>query len=94
MQEHLAKEAAKLLTGGAGFYSSVFLVPKYLGGLWPIVNIKQFNHCMHIPAFRMPTNKIAWQLIQQGDYTFFIDIMDSFLHILIVKHHYSFLQFA
>ena len=33
----------------------------------------------------------VWQLIQHGDYAFFIDLQDAYLHIPIVKHHHHFL---
>ena len=44
----LSKGAIKLSSGGVGFYSGVFVVPKHTGGLWPILNLKQFNHYLHI----------------------------------------------
>ena len=72
--ELLAKGAIEPPSGGAGFSSSVFVVPKCTGGLQPILNLKHFNHYMHIPSFKMPTLKHVWQLIQQGDYAFSIDL--------------------
>ena len=45
----------KASPGGSGFYSSVFVVPNHTGGLWPILNLKQFNCYLHIPSFKMPT---------------------------------------
>ena len=35
-------------SGGAGFYSSVFVVPKCTGGIWPILNLKQFVICIYL----------------------------------------------
>ena len=35
-----------------------------------------------------------WQLIQQGDYAFSIDLQDAYLHVPIVKHHCHFLYFV
>ena len=52
------------------------------------------NHYMHIPSFKMPTLKTVWQLIQQGDYAFSIDLQDAYLHVPIVKHHCRFLHFV
>ena len=46
--EHLSKGAIEPSSGGAGFYFSVFVVPKCTGGLQPILNLKQFNHYLHI----------------------------------------------
>ena len=88
MQDFLAKLAVELLTGGAGFYSIVFMVPNQLGNLCPIPNLKPFNHYMHIPSFRMPSIKQVWQLIQQGNYAFSIALKDAYLHAATVKHHH------
>ena len=68
----LAKGAIEPSSGGAGFYSSMFVVPKHTGGLQPIFNLKCFNHYMHIPSFNRPTLRHVQQLIQHGDYAFFI----------------------
>ena len=94
VDELLAKGAIEPSSGGAGVYSSVFVVPKCTGGLCPILNLKHFNHFMHIPSFKMPTLKNIWQLIQQGDFAFSIDLQDAYLHVPIVKHHRHFLCFV
>ena len=95
VDELLAKGAIEPSSGGAGFYSSVFVVPKRTGGLRPILNLKHFNRYMHIPSFKMPTLKTVWQLIQQGDYAFSIDLQEyAYLHVPIVKHHRWFLRFV
>ena len=60
----------------------------------PYSNLKCFNHYMHIPSFKMPTLKNVWQLIQQGDFAFSIDLQDAYLHIPIVKHHHHFVCFV
>ena len=46
--ELLSMGAIEPSFGGAGFLSSVFVVPKHTGGLWPILNLKWFNHYFHI----------------------------------------------
>ena len=94
VDELLAKGATEPSSDGAGFYSNVFVVPKRTGGLRPILNLKRFNRYMHIPSFKMPTLKTVWQLIQQGDYAFSIDLQDAYLHVPIVKHHRQFLRFV
>ena len=38
----------------------------------------------------MPTLENVWQLIQQGDFAFSIDLQDAYLHVPIVKHHCHF----
>ena len=85
VDELLAKGAIEPSSGGAGFYSSVFVVPKCTGGLCPILNLKHFNHFMHIASFKMPTLKNVWQHIQQGDFDFSIDLQDAYLHIPILS---------
>ena len=94
VNELLAKGAIEPFSGGAGFYSSMFVVPKHTGGLCPILNLKHFNHFMHFPSFKMPTLKNVWQLIQHDDFAFSIDLQDSYLHVSIVKHHCHFLHFV
>ena len=91
VDELLAKGAIEPSSRGTGFYSSMFVVPKHTGGLRPILNLKHFNHYMHMPSFKMPTLKHVWQLIQHGDHAFSIDLQDVYLHVPIVKHHCCFL---
>ena len=40
VDELLSKGAIELSSSGAGFYSSMFVVPKHTGGLCPILNLK------------------------------------------------------
>ena len=87
----LSKGVIEPSSGGAGFYSGMFLVPKHTGGLWPILNLKHFVHYMHVPSFEMPTIRHVQQLIQDCGYAFSIDLQDAYLHIPIVKHHHHFL---
>ena len=90
----LAKGAIEPSSGGAGFYSGMFVVPEHTGGLRSILNLKHFNCFMHIPSFKMPTLKHVWQLIQQSYYAFSIDLQDAYLHVPIVKHHHHFLFYV
>ena len=80
-----AKGTIEPLTGGAGFYSSVFVVPKHTGNLWPILNTKWFSHYMYIHTFKMPSTRQVQQHIQQGDYAFSINLKDTYLHILLLS---------
>ena len=77
VDELLSKGAIEPSSCGASFFSGVFVVPKHIGGLWPILNLKQFNHYLHIPSFKMPTKRHVWQLIQHGDYALSIDLQDQ-----------------
>ena len=81
VDELLAKGAIETYSSSTGFYSSMFVVPKHTGGICPILNLKHFNCFMHIPSFKMPTLKRVWQLIQQGDYTFSIDLQDDLIYM-------------
>ena len=74
VDELLAKGVIELSSGCAGFYSSMFVVSKHTGGLWPIHNLKWFNHYWHIPSFKIPTIRHVQQLIQHGDSSFSIDL--------------------
>ena len=49
---------------------------------------------MHIPTFEMPSIREVWQLIQEGNYYFSIDLKDTYLHISILKYHLAFLWFV
>ena len=91
VDELLSKGVIEPSSGGAGFYSSVFVVPKHIDGLWPRLYLKWLNCYLHIPSFKMPTIQHFQQLIQHGDYTSPIDLQDAYLHIPIVKHHHHFL---
>ena len=63
-------------------------------GLRPILNLKQFNHNLHIPSFKMPTIRHVWWLVQHGDYAFSIELQDDYLHMPIVKHPCHFLPYV
>ena len=91
MDELLAEGTVEPSSGGAGFYSSMYVVLKCTHGHWPILNLKHFNHYMNITSFKVATIRHVWQLIQHGDYAFSIDLQDASLHIPIVKHHHYFL---
>ena len=43
MDELLARGAIEPSTGGAGFYSDIFVVPKHTGGLEPMLHLKGFS---------------------------------------------------
>ena len=68
VDELISKGAVEPSSAGAGFYSSVFVVPRHTGDLKPILYLQQFNHYLHIPYFKMPTIRHVQQLIQHSDY--------------------------
>ena len=94
VDELFAISVIEWCTGGTGFYSNAFVVPKYTGGLQPILNLKQFNHCMHIPTVKMPTIRQVWQPIEEDGYTFSIDLQDTCLHIPSVRRYCQFICLA
>ena len=47
--------------------------------------LSDLNCDMCKPFFKMPTIKHEWQLSQQVDYAFFIDLKDAYLYIPTVK---------
>ena len=55
MDELLTKGVVEPSFGGAGFYSSVFVVPKQTGSLWDILNLKWFKDYLYTPSFKLPT---------------------------------------
>ena len=67
LDELLVKGMIEPSSGVAGFYSSMFVVPKHISGLWPMHNLKHFNHYLHIPSFKLPTIRHVWQLVQHND---------------------------
>ena len=77
----LSKGTIEPSSGGTGFYSSVFVVTKQTSGLQSILNLKWFNHYMHIPPFKMPTILHVQWLFQNGDLAFSIDLKDAYFHI-------------
>ena len=90
----LAMGAIEPLAGDSGFYSNVFVLPKYTRDLQPILSLKWFNFYMLIPTFNVPSTRQVLQLIQQGDYAFSIVLKDAHLNISIVQHHHKFLHFV
>ena len=71
------------------FYFNTFVVPTCMGGLHPIPNFQWFNCFIHIPPFI----KCLWQIIQQSDCAFSIDLKDAYYHISVVKCHHNFVLY-
>ena len=66
VSELLAKGNTELSTVGISFYSKVFVMSKYTGGLPPA--LKQFHYYVHIPTLKNNAIKQEQQLIQHGPY--------------------------
>ena len=78
----------------SGFYSNVFLVRKAFGGWRPDIDLKQLNHHIDAPHFRMHTISSVLSTIERGDYAFKIDLQDSYFHVLIHPDSRKYLRFA
>ena len=66
-----------------GFYSNVFLVRKASGGWHPVIDLKQLNHHLDAPHFRMHSISSVLSIVERGDYPFKIDLQDEYIHVLI-----------
>ena len=91
VDEVLAKGEVETSSGGVDFSSSLFVIPKHTGGLWPILNLKWFNCYLQIPPFQIPTIRHVQQLIQCGDFAFSMELQDAYLYFPNAKHHHHFL---
>ena len=76
------------------FYSNVFLIRKAFGGWRPVIDLKQLNHHIDIPHFRMHTISSVLSTVERGDYTFKIDLQDVYFHVLIYPDSRKYLHFA
>ena len=92
--ELLAEDAIEPSTGGAAFYSYLFVVPKCTGGYDPYLTLSSSITIYTYLLFKMPTVIQVWQLIPHGNYAFSIDINAVYFHIPIGKHHFHFLGFV
>ena len=77
-------------SGGAGFYSSVFVFPKHNAGFWPIHNLKHFMIICISLLLRCLLKDMYSNL-----FNMVIMLSPSIprvliLHIPIVKHHHCF----
>ena len=75
------------------FYSNVFLVHKASGGWRPVTDLKQLNHHIDAPHFRMHTSSVL-STVKRGDYAFKIDLQDAYFHVLIHPDSRKYLLFA
>ena len=77
-----------------GFYLNVFLVRKASGGWHPVIDLKQLNHHIDAPHFRMHTISSVLSTVERGDYAFKIDLQDAYFHVLIHPDSRKYLRFA
>ena len=75
------------------FISNIFYVPKRLGGVRIILNLKTFNKLFTIPHFKMNSIYDAIALMQRGCFFYKIDLHDAFYGFSIKKDHRKFFKF-
>ena len=74
-------EISEISPDTPGFYSNAFMVRKAAGGWRPVRNLKQLNHHIDAPHFRMHTISSVLSTIKKEDYAFKIDLQDAyFMH--------------
>ena len=69
---------------GLVFTLNIPVVLKHMDVLNPILNLKHFNHYMHIPTFQMFAIIQVWLLIWQGDYVFFLLVSGMLIYIFLL----------
>ena len=62
---------------------NILVVPKCTCGSQPILDLKQFNHYMHVPTFKMSNIRQVQQPMGQADCCFSIYLKNAYLHISI-----------
>ena len=77
-----------------GFYSRLFLRPKPTGELRPIIDLSRLNELIVCPSFKMETAHSIQTALQEGEWTFQIDIKDAYLHIPIKQNFRKYLRFV
>ena len=95
ISELLTKHAiVPVLDSSAGFYSSIFLVPKKKGGFRPIINLKRLNSFVRCEHFKLESIESVRHLIRQGDWMVKLDLKDAYLSVPIHVDHQHYLRFS
>ena len=79
--------------GEAGFFSDYFLIPKWEGGLRPVLDVRGLNQHLRPLRCRMLTVPRVLQAINQGNWFATVDLKDAYFQIPIWGEHWRFLQF-
>ncbi len=75
------------------FFSSIFLVPKKIGGYRPIINLKNLNSHIRFEHFKMEDMDSARHLIRPGDWMVKLDLKDAYLSVPVCLEYQPFLCF-
>lgn len=77
----------------AGFYSTIFVVPKKQGGLRTILNLKPLNQLIVPRHFKMETLCSIMKALKKGDFAISLDLTDAYFHIPIHTDFQKYLRF-
>ena len=75
-----------------GFYINFFLVPKKLGGLRPVINLKSLNLFIKKEKFKMETIRSIQKALSPGDWVTSIDLKDAYFHIAVHPNFWKYLR--
>ena len=78
----------------AGFYSTVFLVPKKEGRWRPVINLKALNWWVQPQHFKMEGIHTLRDLLVQNDWLAKLDLKDAYFTVPIHPDHQKFLRFV
>ena len=66
------------------------MVRKAAGGWRPVIDLKQLNHHIDAPHFRMHTISSVLSTVKKGDYAFKIDLQDAYFRFAFENKVYQF----
>lgn len=75
------------------FLSSIFLIKKSNGKNRFILNLKNLNHFVHAPHFKLEDYRTAMKLVNRDDYMCSIDLKDAYFSITIHEDYRKYLRF-
>jgi hypothetical protein len=76
-----------------GFISNMFAIPKKLGGMRPILNLKCLNRFIVYQQFKMEGLDCVKYIIQPGDWMAKTDLQDAYFLVAVTLEHRKFLRF-
>ena len=78
----------------AGFYSTVFLVPKKEGRWRPVINLKALNSWVQPQHFKMEGIHTLRELLVRNDWLAKLDLKDAYFTVPIHRDHQKYLRFV
>ncbi|KAL0177448.1 hypothetical protein M9458_026342, partial [Cirrhinus mrigala] len=93
----LAKDAIETVPSDKmkkGFYSPYFIVPKKVGALRSILDLRILNWALLKLPFKMLTLKHILTGVRDQDWFVAIDLKDAYFYVSILSRHRPFLRFA